>query len=373
MAPGDYAHEEKQSLEDETMSHARFEDDRSSSESTSSSTFLALKEDSDAEAQLSNSLAAEHYVSTRSKLLFLAAYFCLNLFLTLSNKSVLGKAKFPWLLTAVHCSSTSIGCFAMLGSGALKLTKLGFRENLVLFGFSFLFTINIAISNVSLAMVSVPFHQIMRSLCPIATIAIYRLCYGRTYSKQTYLTMIPLISGVALSTAGDYYFTLAGFIMTALGVILASVKTVVTNRLMTGSLKLSALEVLLRMSPLAAVQCVVYAYFTGEADQFAIAYTDGQFSNTFGAALFVNAITAFLLNVIGFQANKLCGALTITVAGNVKQALTILLGIVIFHVQVGLTNATGMLITIAGAVWYSKVELDMKRVNQAQQQQTQPK
>lgn len=41
----------------------------------------------------------EHFVPLRSKLLFLAAYFFLNLFLTLSNKAVLGKARFPWLLT----------------------------------------------------------------------------------------------------------------------------------------------------------------------------------------------------------------------------------------------------------------------------------
>lgn len=45
--------------------------------------------------------APEHYVPTRSKLLFLAAYFFLNLFLTLSNKAVLGKARFPWLLTGI--------------------------------------------------------------------------------------------------------------------------------------------------------------------------------------------------------------------------------------------------------------------------------
>lgn len=151
--------------------------------------------------------------------------------------------------------------------------------------------------------------------------------------------------------------------MTFLGVVLASVKTVATNRLMTGSLKLSALEVLLRMSPLAAIQCVIYAYFSGEADQFRAAYTSDQFSSSFGAALFLNAITAFLLNVVGFQANKMAGALTITVCGNVKQALTILFGIILFHVEVGLLNAVGMLITIAGAVWYSKVELDSKRAS----------
>lgn len=111
----------------------------------------------------------------------------------------------------------------MLGLGALKLSTLGTREHWTLVAFSFLFTINIAISNVSLSMVSVPFHQIVRSTTPVITILIYRFAYARTYASQTYLTMIPLISGVALATVGDYYATLAGFTMTLLGVFLVRV------------------------------------------------------------------------------------------------------------------------------------------------------
>lgn len=243
----------------------------------------------------------------------------------------------------------------------MKLTRLGSKENLILLAFSLLFTMNIAISNVSLAMVSVPFHQIMRSTCPIATIGIYRVVYGRTYSTLTYLSMIPLILGVGLATAGDYYATVMGFTLTLLGVVLASIKTVATNRLMTGSLALSAMEILLRMSPLAAIQCLFYAFITGEVSEFRVAYSEGQFSQSFGAAIMLNALIAFGLNIVSFQTNKMVGALTVSVCGNVKQALTIALGIVLFNVEVGLLNGVGMLITIAGAAWYSKVEMDNKR------------
>ncbi|GAB1734710.1 hypothetical protein NU195Hw_g131t1 [Hortaea werneckii] len=326
-----------------------------------SSEGLLRKEERDVEAQSHAAPAVEHTVSPKKKLLFLGAWFFFNLALTISNKAVLGKAKFPWLLTTLHASATSIGCFGLMGLGMVKLTALSSRENLILLAFSVLFTVNIAISNVSLAMVSVPLHQIMRSTCPVVTILIYRTLYNRTYSTPTYLSMIPLIFGVGLATAGDYYCTLIGFLLTALGVILAAVKTVATNRLMTGSLALSAMEVLLRMSPLAAVQCVVYAFLTGEVRDFHLAYQEGQFSGSFGMALLANAVIAFSLNMVSFQANKLAGALTMTVAGNVKQALTIALGIVLFNVQTGLMNAVGMLITLAGAAWYSKIELDNKK------------
>lgn len=259
-----------------------------------------------------------------------------------------------------------MGCFALVGFGSLKPTRLSKEENLIMIAFSALFTVNIATSNVSLALVSVPLHQVMRSTCPIAAILIYRML-GRTYSTATYLSIVPLIVGVALATIGDYYCTIYGFCLTLLGVVLAAIKTVATNRIMTGSLALTALEVLLRMSPLATVQCVVCAFMTGEVEAAHQAYVHGRLSGRLGLALLANGSIAFLLNIVSLHANKLSGALTMTIAGNVKQGLTILLGIVLFNVHTGLMNAAGIGITIAGAAWYSKIELDTKRERLASQ------
>lgn len=269
----------------------------------------------------------------------------------------------PWLLTTFHTSATSIGCFILIGTGHLTLTSLTRRENLTLVAFSFLFTLNIAISNVSLAMVSVPFHQIMRSTCPVVTIAIMRTIYGKTYDTATYLSLIPLILGVGLATAGDYQASLLGVLLTALGVLLACIKTIATNRLMTGSLKLPPTEVLLRMSPLAALQCMVYATLTGEVTRFRNSYAAGDLPISLGIAFLLNATMAFALNVVSFQTNKMIGAVAVTVCGNVKQALTIMLGIVFFRVPVGIMNAAGMAVTMAGAAWYSKIELDRKKAS----------
>ena len=121
------------------------------------------------------------------------------------------------------------------------------------------------------------------------------------------------------------------------------------------------------MSPLAIIQCLVYAFLTGEVDRFRTDYREKHFASSFAAALLVNAIIAFALNLISLQANKMAGALTMTVCGNVKQALTIALGIVLFNVQLGLLNASGTFITILGAVWYSKVELENKKARSVMQ------
>lgn len=94
--------------------------------------------------------AAEYQIPTRTKLLYLAGYFSLNLGLTIYNKAVLGGFHFPWLLTTIHTTCVSVGCYLLTLLGQFKLSKLGPKENLILVSFSILFTLNIAISNVSL-------------------------------------------------------------------------------------------------------------------------------------------------------------------------------------------------------------------------------
>ncbi|KAL9087481.1 MAG: hypothetical protein Q9159_003618 [Coniocarpon cinnabarinum] len=304
--------------------------------------------------------AVEYTVPTRTKFLHLATWFALNLVLTIYNKALLQGFSFPWLLTAIHASCVSAGCYALLLSKHFTLTRLKRPDHVTLTAFSLLFTVNIAISNVSLAKVSVPFHQIMRSTCPVFTILIQRLVFGRGYGGRTYAAIVPIVAGVALATYGDYYFSVAGFLLTLFGVVLASLKTVVSNRLMTGSLSLPALEILLRMSPLAAMQALCYAWITGEFQRFlAFAASDGLPPRLLPAVA-GNGVLAFLLNVSSFQTNRISGALTLTVAGNLKQCLTILLGIVLFQVRVGWLNGVGMGICVLGGWWYSKVELDRK-------------
>ena len=210
-------------------------------------------------------------------------------------------------------------------------------------------------------MVSVAFHQILRSTVPLFTILIYRLYFSRTYSTTTYLSLVPIILGVCMVTYGDYYFTMLGFSLTLLGVILAALKTIISNRLMTGSLALPALEILYRMSPLATMQALLYSVSTGELSRFVQYAGEGNLTKVRILGLLSNSLIAFFLNLSSFLTNKIAGALTMTVCGNLKQVLTILLGILLFDVHVGVLSGMGMVITLGGAAFYSKVELNKKR------------
>lgn len=133
--------------------------------------------------------------------IFRALYFSFNLALTLYNKIALNVFPYPWSLTAIHSLCAAIGCYIAEKRGFFKTSvKLGSKENLILFGFSTLYTINIAVSNVSLNLVSVPLHQVIRSLTPLFTIAISLIFFNKSFMFFTYLSLIPVILGIALAT-----------------------------------------------------------------------------------------------------------------------------------------------------------------------------
>lgn len=248
--------------------------------------------------------------------------------------------------------------------------------------FSFLYTINIAISNVSLKLVTVPFHQVIRATTPLFAMALNICLYNSKYPLMTYMALLLVVAGVGFATYGDYFFKPMGFFLTLLGALLAALKTVITNRIQTGRLRLSPLELLYRMSPLAFVQTLIYAFLTGELSTiykgFQISwYPEAVVAAVEGAAeqvlpefvpskdlfikLALNGLIAFGLNVVSFTANKNTSALTMTVAANIKQVMTIILAIVFFNVAVNATNAFGIFLTLVGGAWYAKLELDRKQ------------
>ncbi|KAF9366636.1 UAA transporter [Mortierella sp. NVP85] len=292
---------------------------------------------------------------------WLAMYFFLNLALTIYNKAILSTFHFgfPWTLTGIHTFCSGVGAYLMARMGYFTPAQLGEQENMVMLMFSILYTFNIAISNVSLNEVSVAFHQVVRAMTPVFTIAISLLFYRKRYSSKTYLSLVPLLLGVYMATVGDYSYTAMGFFLTVLGTVLAAVKTVVTNRIQVGKLKLHPLDLLLRMSPLAFVQTVIFSWMKGELDEV-VSWCKTEISYKLVLALTVNGIIAFLLNYVSFTANKKTSALTMTVAANVKQVLSIVIAVVVFNTKIGFLNGLGIVMTLLGGACYSYVDLREK-------------
>ncbi|KAJ7628404.1 triose-phosphate transporter family-domain-containing protein [Roridomyces roridus] len=294
---------------------------------------------------------------------WLAMYFCFNLGLTLYNKGVLLHFPFPYTLSALHALFGTIGGSLLVKYRCFVPSRPSPQKVAILLAFSLLYALNIAVSNVSLQLVTVPFHQVVRAATPIFTIFFSGLLLDSHSSRARKISLIPVVAGVGFATFGDYYFTFAGFLLTLFGTVLAALKTIFTNLVQARKAKPHAalfnnpLELLYFLSPLAFIQCALMAYLTGE-----LALVRHCSMTGFEIlALLVNGCFAFGLNIVSFGANRRVGALGMTVAANVKQVLTVVCAVVIFDLTITPLNGLGIGLTLVGGAWYALIELGEKQ------------
>ena len=99
-------------------------------------------------------LAENKYINTQE--FWLVLYFFFNLSLTLYNKVVLVHFPYPYTVTALHALCGTVGGWSLLAQGFFVQKRLSASDNMALVMFSVLYAMNIAISNVSLTLVTVP-------------------------------------------------------------------------------------------------------------------------------------------------------------------------------------------------------------------------
>lgn len=194
--------------------------------------------------------------------LWLLCWLACTIVLNLLNKAIFQIADFqyPYFLSAVHMLCNSIGSEVVFllvradppletdkvtrPSSGIQRRKLNDQEELWLLAYSVIFSLSIALGNVSLKHVSVNFNQVMRALSPAVIMTMSSVVLGKRFSTQRRMTIVPVIVGVALACMGDLSYTLVGLFYTVLCVLASSAKSVASGELLTGSFQLHPLDLL---------------------------------------------------------------------------------------------------------------------------------
>jgi hypothetical protein len=122
---------------------------------------------------------------------------------------------------------------------------------------------------------------------------------------------------------------------------------------MTESLKLHPFELLLRVSPFAAVQSLLFAWVNGEHRVLLEITNNGHSSHLAFHLFLANGMLAFAQNVSSFHANKYAGALTLIMCTNLKQLCTIVLAVKIFETSITGTQAFGIFAVLVASIFHS--------------------
>jgi solute carrier family 35 protein E3 len=223
---------------------------------------------------------------------------------------------------------------------------------------SFVFCFNIVLGNVSLRYVPVSFMQTVKSSVPFFTVMLETL-WLRVDQKDNriFQSLVPIVGGVVLASWTEQEFEMTGFLAALFASVVTALLSILTSKLLQTSL--NSPNLMYYMAPLSAGMLIPIASVS-ETTGLSVDLESRSSITALLITLTISGLVAFALNTLTFLLINNTSALTYTVVGNVKVVFSIIFSVMILGNKVGIGNAVGCLITLAGAAWYSQVKYQIK-------------
>jgi len=227
------------------------------------------------------------------------------------------------------------------------------------------FCFNIILGNISLRWIPVSFMQTVKSMVPAFTVLLQTVLLKQYSSQLTYLSLVPVVGGVALASFTEVNFEIVGFMAALIASLTTSVQSIVSSVLLTGALKLDSINLLYYMAPVSFI--LIFPIALVSEFSTLSEYDFEKYGTSFVLCnLLISGVVAYLLNLCVFFAIKSTSPLTFTVFGNLKVVAVIGISVVIFKNEITWWNGLGCIIATAGIIWYNAIEYQIKEAKKMQ-------
>ncbi|XP_010685639.1 probable sugar phosphate/phosphate translocator At3g11320 [Beta vulgaris subsp. vulgaris] len=287
-------------------------------------------------------------------------WYSSNIGVILLNKYLLSNYGFKYPIFLTMCHMTACSLLSYIAIAWLKIVPMQTIRSRVQFAkiaaLSAIFCASVVSGNISLRYLPVSFNQAVGATTPFFT-AIF--AYLMTFKREgwlTYVTLIPVVTGVVIASGGEPMFNLFGFIMCVGATAARALKTVLQGILLSSEgEKLNSMNLLMYMAPIAVV-CLIPAALTMEKNVVGITVALAREDRSIVWYLLFNSTLAYFVNLTNFLVTKHTSALTLQVLGNAKGAVAVVVSILIFKNPVSVTGMLGYCLTVIGVVLYSEAK-----------------
>nr|ADN34035.1 phosphate translocator-like protein [Cucumis melo subsp. melo] len=208
--------------------------------------------------------------------------------------------------------------------------------------------------------ISVAFIQMLKALMPVATFLMAVVCGTDKLRCDVFFNMVLVSVGVVVSSYGEIHFNVVGTVYQVTGIFAEALRLVLTQVLLQKKgLTLNPITSLYYIAPCSFVFLFVPWYLLEKPE---MQVTQIQFNFWI---FFSNALCALALNFSIFLVIGRTGAVTIRVAGVLKDWILIALSTVIFPESTitGL-NIIGYAIALSGVLMYNYIKVKDVRASQ---------
>ncbi|GMH44092.1 hypothetical protein BSKO_12026 [Bryopsis sp. KO-2023] len=304
----------------------------------------------------------------------LVSYGCMFLWISLSavvilfNKYLLSYGDFPYPigLTTIHMGFCSILAYVLVKSGVVQGVDISFDTYLrAIVPIGVLFSVVLWLNNAAYLYLSVSFIQMLKACQPASVFFLTVLFRIETYSHLTALNMAVIGIGVVIASAGEINFVVVGVVIQLIAIVSESVRiTLIQILLQKRGIKLNPITTLYYVAPCCFV-CLLLPLMLFEMDSM---LTSEVSFVPMIPVLLVNASAAFVLNLSVFLLIGKTSALTLNIAGVVKDWLLIGLSVLIFKSPVTPMNLFGYSIAFAGVAWYNYKKIQAAKLKNETEQ-----
>ncbi|KAG7018545.1 putative sugar phosphate/phosphate translocator [Cucurbita argyrosperma subsp. argyrosperma] len=298
--------------------------------------------------------------------LYLFIYILLSSGVILYNKWVLSPKYFnfplPITLTMIHMGfSGAVAFFLVRVFKVVSPVKMTFEVYATcVIPISAFFASSLWFGNTAYLHISVAFIQMLKALMPVATFLMAGVCGTDKLRCDVFCNMLLISVGVVISSYGEIHFNVVGTVYQVTGIFAEALRLVLTQVLLQKKgLTLNPITSLYYIAPCSFVFLFVPWYLLEKPE---MQVTQIQFNFWI---FFSNALCALALNFSIFLVIGRTGAVTIRVAGVLKDWILIALSTVIFpESTITALNITGYAIALCGVLMYNYLKVKDVRASQ---------
>ncbi|KRT81860.1 hypothetical protein AMK59_6209 [Oryctes borbonicus] len=293
-------------------------------------------------------------------------FLCISWYIVSSSNNVIGKMllnefPYPMTMTMVQLLSITIysGPFFNMW-GVRKYVDMSWNyyfKLIIPLAFGKFFAS--VFSHVSIWKVPVSYAHTVKATMPLFTVILSRIIMGEKQTLTVYLSLIPIIMGVAIATVTEISFDMIGLLSALVATMGFSLQHIFSKKVLhdTGIHHLRLLHVLGQLALFIFLPVWICV------DLSSLVTNSTAIVNNYNimVLLFVDGILNWLQNIIAFSVLSLVTPLTYAVANASKRIFVIAVSLFILGNPVTTTNICGMLLAIVGVFLYNKAKYDAKK------------